>query len=178
MFHKIQSVTPLPDFRLLAHFTDGTSKNYDVAPLFDEMPVFSPLRDVPGLFEQVSVDPGGYGISWNDDIDLDASELWENGTPAASPFDGFLSFADATALWALNESSGSLPVPPWNGNMGRFRRAAQSEQRFAAPIRGGFSYFPAARCSNSAFVLANLRVTARPRALGPTWLLMEKARGL
>ena len=63
MFHKIQSVTPLPDFRLLAHFTDGTSKNYDVAPLFDEMPVFSPLRDVPGLFEQVSVDPGGYGIS-------------------------------------------------------------------------------------------------------------------
>ena len=105
MFHKIQSVTPLPDFRLLAHFTDGTSKNYDVAPLFDEMPVFSPLRDVPGLFEQVSVDPGGYGISWNDDIDLDASELWENGTPAASPFDGFLSFADATALWALNEST-------------------------------------------------------------------------
>lgn len=105
MFHKIQSVTPLPDFRLLAHFTDGTSKNYDVAPLFDEMPVFSPLRDVPGLFEQVSVDPGGYGISWNDDIDLDASELWENGTPAASSFDGFLSFADATALWALNEST-------------------------------------------------------------------------
>lgn len=89
MFHKIQSVTPLPDFRLLAHFTDGTSKNYDVAPLFDEMPVFSPLRDVPGLFEQVSVDPGGYGISWNDDIDLDASELWENGTPRLHPLMGF-----------------------------------------------------------------------------------------
>lgn len=52
-----------------------------MAPLFDEMPVFSPLRDVPGLFEQVSVDPGGYGISWNDDIDLDASELWEEWHP-------------------------------------------------------------------------------------------------
>ena len=37
MFHKIQSVTPLPDFKLLAHFTDGTSKSYDMAPLFGKM---------------------------------------------------------------------------------------------------------------------------------------------
>ena len=105
MFHKLQSVTALPDYRLFAHFAEGCSKVYDMKPLFARMPVFAPLREVPGLFQQVRTDPGGYGISWNDDIDLDASELWENGTPASSPFDSLLSFADATALWGLSEST-------------------------------------------------------------------------
>lgn len=30
---------------------------------------------------EVKVDAGGYGVSWNDDIDLSCNELWENGTP-------------------------------------------------------------------------------------------------
>ncbi|MDO4617167.1 MAG: DUF2442 domain-containing protein [Lachnospiraceae bacterium] len=28
----------------------------------------------------VSVDVGGYGIIWNDDLDLSCDELWERGT--------------------------------------------------------------------------------------------------
>ena len=32
-----------------------------------------------GLFEQVKVDAGGYGISWNDEIDLSCDELYHNG---------------------------------------------------------------------------------------------------
>ena len=32
------------------------------------------------LFRQVQVDAGGYGISWNDDLDLDAEDIWDNGT--------------------------------------------------------------------------------------------------
>jgi hypothetical protein len=43
---------------------------------------FSLLSD-PGLFRAVRVDPGGYGISWNDHIDLSEYELWTNGEPAA-----------------------------------------------------------------------------------------------
>lgn len=31
------------------------------------------------LFQQVQVDTGGYGISWNDELDLSAEEIWENG---------------------------------------------------------------------------------------------------
>ena len=31
------------------------------------------------LFEKVVVDVGGYGISWNDELDISAEELWENG---------------------------------------------------------------------------------------------------
>jgi len=32
----------------------------------------------------VKVDAGGYGISWNDDIDLSEYELWTNGKPIAN----------------------------------------------------------------------------------------------
>ena len=105
MFHKIQSVTPMPGYQLLTHFAEGCSKIYDMAPLIQKMPVYAPLRDVPGLFEQVRTDPGGYGVSWNDDIDIDGAELWANGLPATSPFDSLLSFADASALWGLSEST-------------------------------------------------------------------------
>ncbi len=105
MFHKVTAVTPLPEFRLLVHFSDGCTKEYDMSRLVENMDAFRPLKTDQALFNQVSVDPGGYGISWNDDIDLDGSELWENGTDTVSPFDGLISFADATSIWKLSEST-------------------------------------------------------------------------
>lgn len=105
MFHKIRSVAALADYKLLVHFAEGCSKIYDMMPLIQRMPVYTPLRKLHGLFEQVQIDPGGYGISWSDEIDLDGAELWENGIAAKSPFDGLLSFADASSLWGLNEST-------------------------------------------------------------------------
>lgn len=47
MFHKIKSVTPLANYRLLVHFTEGCCREYDMTPLIQRMPVFAPLRDVP-----------------------------------------------------------------------------------------------------------------------------------
>lgn len=35
--------------------------------------------DQPEVFASVSVDVGGYGIVWNDELDLSCDELWENG---------------------------------------------------------------------------------------------------
>jgi hypothetical protein len=34
------------------------------------------------LFNSVHVDKHGYGIVWNDELDLSESELWINGLPA------------------------------------------------------------------------------------------------
>jgi hypothetical protein len=82
MFHKIRSVAPGSGFQLLVHFTDGCAKVYDLTRLFPNDPAFAALQDTPSLYEQVRVDPGGYGISWSDDLDLDSGELWANGKPA------------------------------------------------------------------------------------------------
>ena len=40
---------------------------------------FQNLSKISGLFEQVKVDLGGYGVTWNDEIDLSCNQLWENG---------------------------------------------------------------------------------------------------
>jgi len=69
----------LPGLRLRAVFQDGELKIYDVAPIQERWPVFRSLKEIPGLFELVQVDTGGYGIVWNDEIDLAAEEIWNNG---------------------------------------------------------------------------------------------------
>ena len=79
IFHRVKSIKPLPDKILLAEFEDGTIKHYDTKPLKDTIPVFEMLDYVTGLFELVRVDAGGYGIIWNDELDLDYNELYYNG---------------------------------------------------------------------------------------------------
>ena len=105
MFHKIKSVSPLTDFMLSVQFSEGVTKLYDMKPLFKKLPVFAQLKDDPKEFSSVTVDVGGYGIIWNDDLDLSCDELWEHGTDTQTPFDGLMAFSDATELWGLNEST-------------------------------------------------------------------------
>ena len=92
MFHKIKNVSALPEYKLSVQFSEGVTKIYDVKPLFDKIPVFAGLKDNLQEFFNVSVDIGGYGIVWNDDIDLSCDELWENGVQADTPFDGLMAF--------------------------------------------------------------------------------------
>lgn len=105
MFHKIKSVAPLPDFKLSVQFSEGVTRLYDMKPLFKRLPVFKQLENDPAEFAGVSVDVGGYGIVWNDELDLSCDELWDNGTVIETPFDGLMAFSDATELWGLNEST-------------------------------------------------------------------------
>ena len=76
-FPKIEAVTPLPGKKLRVRFVGGGDKIYYCRPLLDREP-FCAIRN-ESSFRQVKVDGGGYGISWNDSIDLSESELWING---------------------------------------------------------------------------------------------------
>ena len=105
MFHKIKNVSALPEYKLSVQFSEGVTKIYDVKSLFDKMPVFANLKDNAQEFFSVLVDVGGYGIVWNDELDLSCDELWENGVQVDTPFDGLMAFSDATELWGLNEST-------------------------------------------------------------------------
>lgn len=78
MFHKVKKVYVLEDMMLKVEFIDGIIKLYDVKILINRWKTFELLKDEE-LFKKVRVDQGGYGISWNDEIDIDCNELWENG---------------------------------------------------------------------------------------------------
>jgi hypothetical protein len=105
MFHKIKDVNPMPDYQLSVQFSEGVTKVYDVKSLFEKIEAFKVLENNPALFADVTVDVGGYGVVWNDDLDLSCDELFENGSTVKTPFDGLMAFSDATLLWGLNEST-------------------------------------------------------------------------
>ncbi len=44
--------------------------------------MFAPLRQ-PAFFKNFKIEQGGYGIVWNEDIDLSEYELWKNGMTVA-----------------------------------------------------------------------------------------------
>ena len=79
MFHKIKSVSVLSEYKLIIRFAEGISKIYDVACLFDRISDFAFFRNHYPEFLCVRVDVGGYGIVWNDELDLSCDELWDNG---------------------------------------------------------------------------------------------------
>ena len=105
MFHKIKAVNALQDCCLSVQFAEGVTKIYDVNPLFDKWEAFEALKESPELFSCVEVAPGGYGVIWNDYLDLSCDELYANGKVVKTPFDGLMAFTDATQLWGLNEST-------------------------------------------------------------------------
>ena len=79
MTHRIQGVEAKDDYIIEAVFFDGQIVQYDVKPLFVAFPVFRIFEEDHGLFRSVKVDQGGYGVSWNDELDLDAETIWEDG---------------------------------------------------------------------------------------------------
>lgn len=70
---------PKEDYILSVLFSDGVRTEYDIKPLFEKWEIFNNLKDIRGLYQQVKVDAGGFGISWNDEIDLASEELRLNG---------------------------------------------------------------------------------------------------
>jgi len=82
---KIKAAKSIGEARLLVTFDNGVEKIYDCDFLLSK-PQFQLLAN-PAFFAAVRVDPGGYGISWSDDIDLSEYELWTNGetVPNKSP---------------------------------------------------------------------------------------------
>ena len=74
---KIKVVTPLKEKRLLVTFANGTQKIYDCQRIL-HLERFQLLKQ-EAFFKAVTVDPGGFGISWDDERDLSEYELWNNG---------------------------------------------------------------------------------------------------
>ena len=79
MFYKVKSIEPLDNFILYITFENGVKKYYDLKLIFDKWQEFRVLQNNNVLFSNVKVDAGGYGISWNSNIDLSCNELWNNG---------------------------------------------------------------------------------------------------
>ncbi len=82
-YPRVESVEALANHHLLVTFRNNAKRLYDFKPRLEEEP-FQLLRN-EAFFRSVKADPHGYGIVWNDDLDLAESELWLNGKPVEAP---------------------------------------------------------------------------------------------
>jgi hypothetical protein len=74
-YPKILDAIPLPDYFVLLTFDNEKVGMLDMKVKFNE-DIYKPLIDKT-LFAQVKTDAGGYGISWNDEIDMSEVECRE-----------------------------------------------------------------------------------------------------
>ena len=77
-FHTIKHIKPLENMILEVVFSNGEIKKYDMKNLIKNHEAFKDLENEK-LFNKVKVDVGGYGVVWNDEIDLSSEEIWVNG---------------------------------------------------------------------------------------------------
>ncbi len=76
-FPRLKAVEPLAEKRLRVTFVNETIKIYDCKPLIEKEP-FQRLGD-EAFFRCVHVEPHGYAVVWDDQVDLAESELWLHG---------------------------------------------------------------------------------------------------
>lgn len=85
MFHKVKAVQPLCRYILRVQFSEGCTKDYDALPLIEKHEAFHRLAEDPALFPKASIDVGGYGVVFDDDLDISCDELWSGGTSVETP---------------------------------------------------------------------------------------------
>jgi len=77
--YRINKVKVKENYKLTCEFVNGVKKEYDVKILMKKYKIFKKLKKSKELFSKVDVDCGGYGISWNEEIDIASEEIWNKG---------------------------------------------------------------------------------------------------
>ena len=80
-YPPIKSAKAVSECIILVEFSNNERRKYDITPLLEKT-MFQPLKN-PVFFKNFRVDAGGYGIVWNEDIDISEYELWTHGIPDA-----------------------------------------------------------------------------------------------
>lgn len=78
MHRIITKIETKENLIIVATFADGEVISFDVKTMFEKYPVFKALEDKK-LFNSVSIDGIGYGISWNDELDLSSDGIYNRG---------------------------------------------------------------------------------------------------
>jgi DNA-binding XRE family transcriptional regulator len=77
MFHKAVDLKLLDGTALELTFQDGTVKKYDMSLLFDKYPQLQALNNRELFLSGKLL--GGYGVMWNEDLDIEAETIYEDG---------------------------------------------------------------------------------------------------
>ena len=69
----------LEDVTLEMTFQDGKVIRYDMSQMFSKYPQLEELRRNRKLFESGHLDLTGFAVIWNDELDFDATSIYDDG---------------------------------------------------------------------------------------------------
>lgn len=77
---KIEDIVPLQNYVLLIFFRDGIIKKCDIKEFFGKNSALETFLTVnKDMFRYVKVQPGGYGICWEENMSIADKELYDAG---------------------------------------------------------------------------------------------------
>ncbi|MBR2674174.1 MAG: DUF2442 domain-containing protein [Mogibacterium sp.] len=79
MIRRIKSVEILPEYKLDILFDDGRRVIYDVEEDISQIPLYTELKTIRGLFSRIQLDESRTCLFWNDKIDLPSDTVYEYG---------------------------------------------------------------------------------------------------
>lgn len=89
---RIEDVVPLKNGHLLVFFRDGKLKKVDIKKVSDKDVRLSAIIKQDILFNSVMIQPGGYGVYWNDKVMIADYLLYGLGEEIPLNLDDFRSF--------------------------------------------------------------------------------------
>ena len=79
MHYMALKVRFLEDVTLEMTFQDGKIIRYDMSQMFEKYPQLKELRKNRKLFESGHLDLTGFAVIWNDELDFDATSIYDDG---------------------------------------------------------------------------------------------------
>ena len=79
MHYRALRVKFLEDVTLEMLFQDGKVVRYDMSQMFGKYPQLEELRKNRKLFEGGHLDLTGFAVVWNDELDFDATSIYDDG---------------------------------------------------------------------------------------------------
>lgn len=90
---KVEDIVPLDNFCLLVFFRDGMVRKCDLKSYFESIPAFGILLRKEEYFYQVQMQTGGFGVTWDVNMNISDSELYGMGKKVPLSLSDFKNFA-------------------------------------------------------------------------------------
>ena len=92
---KIEDIVPLQNYGLLVFFRNGVIKKCDIKKFFNKnksLKTFLTLHK--DMFQYVRIQPGGYGVYWEENMCISDTELYDKGTKIPLSSSDFKDFVE------------------------------------------------------------------------------------
>ena len=89
---RVEDVLLLDNFCLLVFFKNGTAKKCDLKAYFGEIKPFHILLKKPEYFNAVRIQTGGYGVTWDVNMTISDTVLYQMGKKVPLMMDDFRNF--------------------------------------------------------------------------------------